>query len=499
MVVVPLSDSSASVRDAASAPPRALPLEGKTTRAPATAYAVRMVAAAVLTAVAFATMYSELLTDALSGSRAAYVVALPVLLAVGAVGYRSTPRGVDDVESDWIVTALIGISGFVAIYLVNNRMPTLAGFWGVPLLGLPLWLACLVAVLFGLRHAVHMWPLWVFAICCATPLPYLLTVAMFGGSDTAAALVVVALGAVAVYLGGRLAPTRRRLGVTLGYVLASTAFIVSRGPVSPEATIVIVGAAAPVGACLALHVRSRTAVAHPRPGDHRHSPVSLVAFAVLSAVLFALHPTTPRDAAVTTAQPDWTQRAQLGEPQSFDFITRFLGSGATLTRYPVAPAAGLPAAAVDVMSAPTEAALADYSDAVWYPSSRPLDYRPADLSGLTFRPDGAEVMHTDIATATDGASQNWYAVTWAWRADDTYQRVTVLVNQDLPSDHQPPPPAPLTVMNSVVEPALWIARQKATTEHPVDPQVILRAADVANRVLAAAGLDSDDAGASTSA
>lgn len=150
------------------------------------------------------------------------------------------------------------------------------------------------------------------------------------------------------------------------------------------------------------------------------------------------------------------------------------------------------------MSSPNRAALDDYSDAVWYPTSHPLEYRPAELSGLTFQPDGAEVIHTDVTTATDGASLNWYAVTWLWRAGDSYQRVTVVVNQNLDSNQQPPPPVPVSVMNSAVEPAVWIARQKANTEHPVDPQVIRRATDVANLVLAAAGRDREEAGAPTS-
>lgn len=132
MVVMPVSDSSATVLDAASVRSRAQPLWGTTARGPDL---VRMVAAAALTAVAFLTMYADLLANALDGSRAAYLVVFPVLLAVIAAGYRTAPRGVNDVESDWIVTALIGISGFVAIHLVNNRMPTLAGFWGLPLLG----------------------------------------------------------------------------------------------------------------------------------------------------------------------------------------------------------------------------------------------------------------------------------------------------------------------------------------------------------------------------
>lgn len=500
MAVLPASVSPAPTLDAATVSARTLPRRSTPSRfVPTHTFLFRMVVAAGLTAVAFAPVYAQLLADALAGSRAAYLVVVPVLMAVIVSGYRVPPRGVGDGESDWIVAAVIGVSGFVALHLMNSRIPTLAGLWELRLLGLPLWLGCLAAVMFGLRHAVRMWPLWVFAICAATPLPYLLTVATLGGSDTAAALVAAALGAVAVFLGGRLSSLPWRLGAALGCAAASTAFVMADTGVGLLVTVVIVGAALPITASLLLHVHARVNDVHPPYSYPRLPPVSLAVFAVLSAVMFALHPSAP-DQIVTAAHPNWTQRAQLGEPESFDFIARYLGSGATLQRFSAPPVAGLPAAAVDVMSAPDLAALENYSDAVWYPTKRPAEYRPAELHGLAPRtPHGAEVIHTNVATAIDNASQHWYAVTWVWHSDGSYQRVTVVVNQDLDSSRLPPRPVPVSMTNSAIEPALWIARQQAAAEGPVDPQVIRRATDVANLVLASADAGVEEEGVPTGA
>lgn len=499
MAVLPASVGAAPRPDAAApASPRALPRGGPSRFVPADTFLFRLVVAAGLTAVAFLPVYAELLAEALNGSRSAYLLVVPVLLAVIAVGYRVPPQGVRDAESDWIVAAVIGVVGFTGIHLMSSRLPTLAGLWELRLLGLPLWLGCLTAVMFGLRHAVRMWPLWVFAFC-STPLPYLLTVAMLGGSDTSAALVAATLGAIAAYLGGRLSSRRWRLGAALGCVAVSTAVVVIAPRIGLLALVVVVGAVLPVIASAVLYVRQRAIGVH---APHRYpalSPVSLGALAVASVVLATLQPSTHDGHALPMAQPDWTQRAQLRDLQNFPFITRHLGESASLHRFSVPEAPGLPAAAVDVLSSPDLAALQTYSDAVWYPANRPLDYRPADVNGLTSRLPGAEVIHTNIATATDGTSQNWYALTWVWQVADTYQRVTVVVNQDRDSSRQPPAPVPLSPTNSVIEPALWIARQQKHAEGPVDPRVIRRVVEVTNAVLASAADDGRAAGAPTGA
>jgi hypothetical protein len=170
------------------------------------------------------------------------------------------------------------------------------------------------------------------------------------------------------------------------------------------------------------------------------------------------------------------ERAGLNAPTSFPFIIRFLGPGTTLDRYHVPSGAGLPSAAVDVITTANRAALDDFSDAVWYPTSRPLDYGAAEPADAM--PHGARVIHTNADTATDGAGRDWYALTWIWRSGDVSQRVTVIVSQTIGDDQPPPPPSPLSLVDTALRPAMWIARQQPDDVGLVDPMVSQRAAEI---------------------
>lgn len=72
--------------------------------------------------------------------------------------------------------------------------------------------------------------------------------------------------------------------------------------------------------------------------------------------------------------------AALDPIENFDFITDFLGPDATLTRYRALGGAGEYQTVVDVMTAPSLGRLQDFSDAVWYPSTAPVNYRPYDVA-----------------------------------------------------------------------------------------------------------------------
>jgi hypothetical protein len=121
MAVLPVSVSAAPRPDAAApVAARVLPRWGTPRFVPAHTFLFRCVVAAGLTAVAFLPVYAELVTEALNGSRSAYLVIVPVLLAVIAAGYRVPPKGVGDVESDWIVAAVVGVVGFSGIHLMSS-------------------------------------------------------------------------------------------------------------------------------------------------------------------------------------------------------------------------------------------------------------------------------------------------------------------------------------------------------------------------------------------
>ncbi|HEX7823624.1 MAG TPA: hypothetical protein VF477_01855, partial [Mycobacterium sp.] len=327
-----------------------------------------------------------------------------------------------------------------------------------------------------------MWELWLFAVLSATPLPFLMATAALGGSDLANALLAAALGAVAVFLAGRFAPIVPRVGTALGSVAVAVAVVLLTplGEVNLLLVIVATSGLIPVLAIAALS----GATAARRPSDQsdasrtypRLSPISLGVLVATSLVLLAINPAGPASPAVSTVSPDWVKEAGLGTPTSFPFITRFLGPGSTLDRYEVPGVAGMPAAAVDVMTTTNAAALQDFADAVWYPTSRPLDYSPAEPAGAM--PLGARVIHTNADTATDGAGGDWYAVTWLWHSGGVSQQVTITVSQTVGSDQPPPAPAGLSLVQTALRPAMWLARQQPHQTGQVDPRVSQRAAEV---------------------
>ncbi len=179
-----------------------------------------------------------------------------------------------------------------------------------------------------------------------------------------------------------------------------------------------------------------------------------------------------------TAQPtipmDWAARSGLSRVASYDFVTKFAGPDATLVRYAVPAAKGMPAAAVDVLSTPSEAVLADLSDVVWYPTARPVSYRAVAASNGI--PPGTRAVHSDADAAADARGVDWYALTWTQRAGALFQRVTVIVSQSLSGDQAPPAPQPPDVLDASVGSWLWLSRQRPQGLDHVDPLVSQRAA-----------------------
>ena len=440
-------------------------------------YWPRLAVVGILSCAAYAFVMADVIGNALSGSRAVVLLVLPILTGVIAMGYRQQPRGVSDAESDWIVAAAVGLLGFTGIHLVQQRMPTLSGLWQLNLVGVVLWTACLLAIMFGIRHVVRMWQLWLFVIGCISPLPFLMTAALLGGSDTAIALLTAALGAIAVFLAGRSVPPRQRLLATIVCLAGATVIAMAvSGPLSLAVTVVLVAGIVPV-VVTALMLRRFDAASTTNAWTDlpRHSPLSLVILVLIAAVLLALNPPQVQHNHASRPAVDWVERAGLGAPEVFPFITRFLGPDATLVRYAVPANAGMPSAAVDVITTGQRAALDDFTDAIWYPSRRPVEYRPAAGDSM---PAGARVIHTNADAATDGTVIDWYAVTWVWQSGTASQRVTVIVNQSTGSDQLPPPPAPLSLLDTSIKPALWIARQQPDNGGQVDKVVIQRAATV---------------------
>ncbi|MGV0643538.1 hypothetical protein [Mycolicibacterium sp. XJ879] len=440
-------------------------------------FSARLGIAATLGLVGYFGVFGQAVADAAAGSRTVILAITPLLMVLIATGYRRPSRGVGDSESDWIIAAFVGISCFTAIHLLSERMSTLSSLWRLQSLGFVVWFACLLVILFGARHVVHMWKLWVFAVCCATPLPFLLATAALGGSDDAAALLAAGVGAVAVFLASEAAGLRHRLIATAGcFVLAAVVVTFLEAYIGLLTAVVIGAGALPVLSAVMLHRMTRSMSDEPQPSDARLprlSPVSLAALTVIAIVLAVVNFSSSRQADAPSVPADWTAHAGLTAPEAFPFITRSLGADATLLRYALPGSAAMPAAAVDVMTSPSRAAQDDFAGAVWYPSASPVEYRPAPPSaGL---PEGARIVHTNADAAMYGSDQHWYAVTWNWHAGSEYQTVTVIVSQSFDGRDMPPDPAPLSLLDTSVKPALWTTRQQPHVDGEVDQSVLSRA------------------------
>jgi hypothetical protein len=449
----------------------------------------RLAFLAIFAFAAYAFVIIEIVGEALSGSRAVVLLVLPVFIGVIATGYRQAPRGVSDTESNWIIAIVFGIAGFTGIHLMKQRMPTLSVQWQLDLVGVMLSIACLLTVMFGVRHVVRMWQLWLFAICCVSPLAFLMTAAAFGGSDTVVTLLTGALGAVAVFLAGRNERLGRRLLATLVCLASASALTaVISHRLGLVAAVVLVAGVVPVVVTVLMLLRdadpmsSATSAWTDLP---RRGSLTLLVLALVATTMTLTAPPQARSNYAGHANDNWDRRAGLKAGESFPFIRRYVGPDATLVRYSVRASPGKPAAAVDVITTGRRAALEDYDNAIWYPTRSPAEYRPA--AGWSM-PTGARVIHSNAEAATDADAVDWYAVTWMWKTSDKYQRVTVIVNQSVGSTAPPPVPTALSILDTSIRPALWLSRQQANGTGEVEPLVVARADEVTQLLVKSAGV-----------
>lgn len=456
----------------------------------------RLVIAVGLTAIAFAIPYTDSVVLAVQGSQAPLPTALPVLVILIALGYRTAPRGVADSESNWIIGALVGVGALAGIHLLAHRLPSLANLWQLPNFGAPVWFACVLMVLFGVRHVIRMWPMWLFVLCCASPLPLTLATASLGGSERATSLLTAVAGAVAVLLAGRTMPWAHRAAAALGCLGSSVAIVIGAGPHLPLFVVtVLVGVVSPTVATALLWT---TASARARRAEqtwtepHQHTARALGTLAATAIALAVLNPPAAPAPQLPVVPVDWTDRTTLRSPVAYDFITRYAGADATLVRY---SSPGNPALAVDVLTTSTRAALAETADMVWYPTGRPVDFHAvADRHGL---PVGSRIAYSDADAATDSSQNDWAVITWEWRAGNDFQRVSVVTSQSVTGDRLPPEPQPLRLVDVSLRPALWVARQQPADAGDVDDSVLERASALARALAEAAtapaGGSDDDA------
>lgn len=455
--------------------------------------ALRVGAMLGLVLVGYGVVLQDLARSIIGGSRAAYLMVIPVLMGMIAYGRREAPKGVGDDESDWILAGTLGGLALFLSYLTENRFPTLSGLWHIPLLGALVWLACIATILFGARRVTQLWPMWLFGFVTVTPLPAMLLVAAMGGSQAAVAAVAALLGVVAVFLASRRSRLRWRLVVTACCAAVGLGLAVALDALPLAISVAICAGVVPVLTFVALQsipaTRPRSdgaqpAVAAPWP---RRSPIGLLLLAGVAALHLMVNTSASATAPlgpVKLASSNWEAHVGLGPVRVFPFISEYLGPTAKFVRYPVPARDGYSAAAVDVITADSLEALRAARHVVWYPAAVIPNYRAVDIGPAL---PGAVAAASDSSVATDDSAPQWYAVSWQWRAGNTFQQVFVVVNQDAGSADAPPEPTPPSLRNAVVDPILWVARQQADPSAMVDPWVRDRAQQVVDSVLQAAG------------
>ena len=424
---------------------------------------------------------------AAEGSATAYLLVVPVFGILMAAGGSGMPRGVIDSESDWIVAGLIAAGGLLAIELVAYRMPTLTSFWRIDQVAVLLFLYAASILVFSARHALRNSAAWIFVLLCAPVVPYLLLTAQFGGTTSSAVGVAATLGAVAVYGSDRAARRVLRVlaaGLTVGLALALDHLLAVEGM---ALRVAVAAGLIPVLVAGVLRwssrvIGSRPVVYAPTGRMQRRVWAFPVLYAVAVGLLVMSLPLRPAPA-VPEVRSDWTTAAGLRPTATLDFITRFAGPGATLTRYRPAADNTEFAVAIDVITAPTLARLRDYDDAIWYPTTVPINYRNADLPGPVAV--AARTLHTNADRTSTTADQPWHALTWLWRTAEAYQRVTVVVSQ-VEGPREPPLPHALTLRNSLIEPLLWVIRQQPDAPGEVAPEVRDTADSMAAQIAGAA-------------
>ncbi len=435
------------------------------------------------------------------GSRSVLFVVAPILACILLLN-SDPPHGVVDTEVNWIVALLGGAGTLVALALLTDRIPTLTQLWRVDMLGPVVWTAGATAVLLGLRYAAGLWDIWLLLAVCASPLPFLLVAALFGGSDAVLTALACLFSTVVVFRASRRCAALWRVAsaaVSLSVGLVSSGLVLTAAPEGQATLLVatVVGA----GAIPFAFTFGVTRLAPARSEDKQFAPVaaipdvsavSVLVILGLSMAMLLAYPGPPQHPAAPQAADDWATRSGLRASTDFGFAARFLGPYSTITRYTESLPMTSPLAAVDVITTPMWGVLENFADAQWYPSSEPVDYQPMSMKGPWPGSLMVRTAHTNADTAVNPDSPQWYVLSWIWRVKAGFQQITVVVSQH--KNRPLPAPSVPSVSQSVLSPLLWIARQQPRQISEVEPSTVELAEQLAWKIVDAAGLGGFRAG-----
>lgn len=404
--------------------------------------------------------------DIRGGDFLGYILVMPFLAAVAAVGIARRREGelpIHDRQIDSLVGGMALVVSLAVQWLLLPRYEEQFGLLRIDLLAWLLFVLGAAILLFGLRPVGRFWPVWLMLLLIA-PLPYRMVVVMLGGQSQHVSIVLTVLAAAATAIAvGR---TRRRgvIGAvaTVGVGLAVLTFIWFVFPDAPRAVLQFVPAgvaAVTVGIGMYLQYgyfftdrRAAYSVAPQRPTAVRtglvRSGLVIVAVAfVLSLIPLPDPPATvvadgPRGAGRELAVPQgWTQESS----EDFVWANRFFGRRATLTRQTIVADAGNPE--WDAQSRPRRVVV-DTLDThrpatlVVYPTD--TLYRLADARRSPAVPvDLGHGVQADFSTIVDEqALLTWSLLSFTWTRGDVSQRVNLVTVDDHRPDAIFPRPTP---------------------------------------------------------
>ncbi|QCQ92996.1 hypothetical protein [Rhodococcus sp. SGAir0479] len=404
--------------------------------------------------------------DIRGGDFLGYILAMPFLAAVAAVGITRRREGelpIHDRQIDSLVGGIALVVSVAVQWLLLPRYEEQFALLRIDLLSWMLFVIGSAVLLFGLRPVGRYWPVWLLLLLVA-PLPYRMAVVMLGGQSQHVSIVLTVLAAAATAIAvGR---TRRRgvIGVvgTVAIGLAVLLFIWFVFPDAPRAVLQFVPAgAAAVIVGIGMYVqygyyftdrRAAYSVAPHRSAAVRtglvRSGLVVVAVAfVLSLISLPAPPATviadgPHGAGRQLAVPaGWTQERS----EDFDWANRFFGRRATLVRQTIVADEGKPdwdaqsrprRVVVDTLDTRRPATLAVY----------PTDtlYRLADARRSPVLPvDLGHGVQGELSTIVDEqALLTWSLLSFTWTRGEVTQRVNLVTVDDHRPDAIFPQPTP---------------------------------------------------------
>ena len=429
-----------------------------------------------------------------AGSRSVLFVVSPILALILILSCPPA-RGVIDTEVNWIVALLSSAGALATLALLHDRIPTLSQLWRIDMVGPVIFTAGATGVLLGLRYAYALWDVWLLLMVCASPVPFLLVGAVFGGSDAGLAGLACVFATLVVFRAARsCTPVWRSAAalVSLSGGLMASGGILALAPEFQSTLLIAAAVGAGVVPFAVTRVALRLAPGHPQsnPGlpvakFPDFSPVAVLVVLGLSTVMLMAYPEPPWRAEPPHAAADWTARSGLHATKNYGFAARFLGPHSTVTRYAESQPT-LPAAAVDVITTPSWGVLENFTNAQWYESSEPVDYESTTIRGPWGQSLVVRAAHSNADTAVNPEAPQWYALTWTWRIATGYQQVVVVASQH--RDGKLPSPEAPSVSQSLLDPMLWIARQQPRQVSEVGPDTIAVAERLARGIIDAAGL-----------